>query len=141
ADNQQNQPDRTPQHNQRPPQLSVDVLFQAGELSGVAFSVFGVLVLEIELRKKLVGIGLCLGQGYSLFQAANQCQVISVVAEIVHNVGHEQIDLGARRKDRAKIECIRQHSDDHDRAVAQVDRLSDDARITAEAALPERIAY
>ena len=96
-------------------------------------------MLEIELRKKLIGLALCLRQSHSVFQAANQCQVISVVAEIIHDVGREEIDLGSRRKDRAKIECIRQHPYNYYRGVAQVDCLSDDAAITTQLAFPKRI--
>ena len=46
------------------PQLAADVLFQFSELAGVALSILRVLV-----------------------QAAHQCKVISIVAEIIHTYG------------------------------------------------------
>jgi len=98
-----------------------------------------VLVLEIELREKLIGFVLRFRQTHSLFQAANQCQVTSVVAKIIHDVGCEEIDPGSGRKDRAKIECIRQHPYNYYRSIAQVDCLSDDAAITTQLAFPKRI--
>ena len=58
ADDQQNQTDSTPQHDQRPPQLAADVLFQSRKLACVTLSVFRMLVLEIELRKELIGLAL-----------------------------------------------------------------------------------
>ena len=99
ANDEQDQSNGTPQDKERPTQLAADVLLQSRKLACITLSVFRVLVLEIELRKELVGFTLRLRQSQSLLQASNQCQVISVVTEIIHDIRHKEIDLGAGRKD------------------------------------------
>ena len=140
ADDQQNQAHRAPQYHERPPQFTAYVFLQLRKLAGVTFSVFRVFMLEIELRKELIGLALCLRQTHAWFQAANQRQVVSVIAEVIHDVRSKEVDLCSRRKNRAKIECFRQDSHNRHRRVAQVNGPSDDTAIAAQLPLPERIA-
>src|SRR3954447_25217821 len=139
ANDEQDQSNGTPQHDERPTQLAADVLLQSRKLACITLSVFRVLVLEIELGEELVGFTLGLRQSHSLLQASNQCQVISVVTEIIHDVGHKEIDFGTGRKDGAEIEGFRQHSYHHHGGIVQIDRVPDDAPITSEPSFPERI--
>ena len=50
-------------------------------------------MLEIELRKELICLALRLRQSHSWLQTANQRQVVPVVAEVIHDVRREQVDL------------------------------------------------
>ena len=96
-------------------------------------------MFEIELRKESIRLALRLREGHSWLEAANQCQIVPVIAEVIHDIRREQVDLSPGGKHSAEIEGIRQHSHNGHRRIAQVDRPSDDTAVASKVPLPERI--
>ena len=96
--------------------------------------------VEVQMRKKQIGLRLGLRQSHSRFQAAHQRHDVSPLAHIIQDGRHVEIDLRAGRKDRTEVECLRQHANNRHGRATQIDGLSHQGRIAAKLPFPEGMA-
>ncbi len=139
ADDEKDESDGSPEDDERAAETAGDVVLEVPELGGVVGFV-SLLYAEVEGWEEEVGFGLGLCEGDAGVEAAGERDHVAVLADLIVEVGGEDVHFGAGGVDGAEVEGVGKDADDCGGRVAERDGLADDVGIAVELALPEWVA-
>ena len=139
ADDEKDESDRSPEDDERTAKAAGDEVLEVPELGGVLAFV-STLDAAVEGWEEEVGFGLGLGEGDAGVEAAGEGEHVAVLADLIVEVGGEDVHFGAGRVDGAEVEGVGEDADDGGGRVAERDGFADDVGVGVELALPEWVA-